>query len=112
MSDSSSQKPFRCTLDEAGDGLVFLRPAGELDLATAPQLDASLREAHERGFRRLVVDLRGLEFMDSTGLTLLIRWTLEARNDGIEFAVVPGDSRIRRLFELTQLNAHFTFVDG
>jgi anti-sigma B factor antagonist len=103
---------FRCTVEDAGGGAARVRPAGELDMATAPQLEATLREAHERGFRRLVVDLRGLEFMDSTGLTLLTRWTLAARNDGYEFAVIPGDEKIRRLFELTRLSPHFTFVDG
>ena len=112
MSDPILPKPFRCTVDDAGGGTAHVRPAGELDMATAPTLEASLRKAHERGFRRLIVDLRGLEFMDSTGLTLLTRWTLDARNDGYQFAVIPGHEKIRRLFELTRLSPHFTFVDG
>ncbi len=112
MSEPFHPKPFRCTVEDAGDGTARVRPAGELDMATVPTLEVTLRDAHERGFRRLIVDLRELEFIDSTGLTLLMRWTLDARNDGYEFAVVPGDHRIRRLFELTRLNPHFTFVDG
>jgi anti-sigma B factor antagonist len=112
LPESLHPKPFHCTVDDAGDGTARIRPAGELDMATAPQLEASLREAHERGVRRLVVDLRGLDFMDSTGLTLLTRWSLEAHLDGYEFAVIPGEHKIRRLFELTRLGPHFTFVDG
>ena len=50
-----------------------------------------------------MVDLRGLEFMDSTGLTLLTRWTLEAERDGYAFALIAGSERIQRLFELTGL---------
>jgi anti-anti-sigma factor len=50
--------------------------------------------------------------MDSTGLTLLARWSVGADQDGYSFAVVPGAERIQRLFELTGLDEVFTFVDG
>ena len=59
-----------------------------------------------------MVDLRGLDFMDSTGLTLLTRWSLGAERDGYAFALIAGSERIQRLFELTGLLDHFTFVDG
>ncbi len=112
MPDPFPPNPFRCVFEDAGGGTARVRPGGELDMATAPELEACFRDAHEAGFRRLVVDLRGLDFMDSTGLTLLTRWTLGADRDGYEFAVIQGDDRIRRLFDLTGLNQHFTFVDG
>ena len=64
------------------------------------------------GARRVVVDLRGLEFMDSTGLTLLARWSLGAERDGYAFALIAGSERIQRLFELTGLADRFTFDDG
>ena len=63
-----------------------MRPAGELDMATVGQLEECFSEAHAAGYRRIVVDLSGLDFMDSTGLTLLTRWTLDAQRDGYEFA--------------------------
>lgn len=81
-------------------------------MSTVGQLEARFREAHDAGYRRLIVDLRGLDFMDSTGLTLLTRWTLGAQPDGYEFMVIPGRARVRRLFELTGLTPHFTFVGG
>jgi anti-sigma B factor antagonist len=62
--------------------------------------------------RNLVVDLSGLEFMDSTGLTLLTRWSLGAERDGFALALVPGNDRIQRLFEITGLITHFKFVTG
>ena len=97
---------------DAGGETARVTPSGELDMATVAEFEAQLRGARERGFRRLVVDLRELDFMDSTGLTLLTRWTLDARSDGFEFAVIPGSERIQRLFELTRLSPHFTFLDG
>jgi anti-sigma B factor antagonist len=103
-------KPFRCSIAER-DGTTHIRPAGELDMSSVPQLESSLRAALEGGARRLVVDLRGLDFMDSTGLTLLTRWQRESRRDGFELALVRGDHRIHRLFELTAMEPLFTFVE-
>jgi anti-sigma B factor antagonist len=102
--------PFRIEVAHDGDD-ARLQPVGELDMSTAPQLEAALEDATLPG-RRVIVDLRGLEFMDSTGLTLLTRWSLAAERDGFSLALVAGNERIQRLFELTRLVAHFHFVDG
>jgi len=75
-------------------------------------LEEHLREAHGSGAKRIVVDLRGLHFMDSTGLTLVTRWNNESRRDGFQLALVPGEERVMRLFELTGLAGYFTFVSG
>jgi anti-anti-sigma factor len=77
-----------------------------------PVLEASLKNALAAGHGLLVVDLRELEFMDSTGLTLLTRWSLGAERDGYALKLVAGSERIQRLFELTRLITHFQFVDG
>jgi anti-sigma B factor antagonist len=104
-------KTFRCSVSRQ-NGAVHIRPAGELDMASVPALEDRLQAALEDGARRVVVDLRELEFMDSTGLTLLARWSLGAERDGYDLALVHGDERIRRLFELTGMISHFRFVDG
>jgi len=111
MPEDFLPKPFSCIVSH-DDGTARVRPVGELDLSTVPVLEEQLRQAHAGGFRQVVVDLRGLEFMDSTGLTLLARWSTGADRDGYAFAVVPGSARIQRLFDLTGLGAVFTFVDG
>jgi anti-anti-sigma factor len=103
-------KPFRCAVAER-DGSVHLRCAGELDMASAPVLEDGLRHALERGARRLVVDLRDLEFMDSSGLTVLARWSLGARDDRYALALVPGPRPVQRLFEITGMAQHFTFEE-
>jgi anti-sigma B factor antagonist len=103
-------KPFHCDVAQSG-ATVRLSPRGELDMSSVPILEAKLREALESGGRRLVVDLRGLEFMDSTGLTLLTRWGREAERDGYDLALVRGDDRVHRLFELTTMVRFFTFLE-
>ena len=52
---------------------VHVVPRGELDLATVPDLEAQLDELQGLGFDRVVLDLRALEFMDSSGLALVMR---------------------------------------
>jgi anti-sigma B factor antagonist len=103
-------KPFHCDLAER-DGAIHLRPRGELDMGSVPILEEHLRRARDAGGRRLVVDLRELEFMDSTGLTLLTRWSRGADQDGYELALIRGEDRVHRLFEITGMAAYFTFVD-
>ena len=103
--------PFRCELVPS-DGRVLIRLAGELDINTVETLEACLREARDGGSRRIVVDLRGLDFMDSTGLTLLVRWGRGAEQHGYELALVRGEPRVHRLFELTGLDSQFTFTSG
>ena len=58
-----------------------------------------------------MLDLRGLTFMDSTGLRLVIRWHAAARDDGFHFAVVPGPDVVQRVFRLTGMDAHLTVAE-
>jgi anti-sigma B factor antagonist len=102
-------KPFHCDVAERDDA-IHLRPRGELDMGSVPILEEELRRARDAG-RRLVVDLRELEFMDSTGLTLLTRWSRGADQDGYALALIRGEDRVHRLFEITGMARYFTFVD-
>ena len=103
-------KPFHCDVAQT-DGVVRIVPRGELDMSSVPVLEDKLRAARAAGGRRLVVDLRELEFMDSTGLTLLTRWSRGADRDGYALELVRGDPRVHRLFEITGMDAFFSFVD-
>jgi anti-anti-sigma factor len=99
---SQSQRPeqFSCEV-QPERGAVRVHPVGSLDVATADVLDAQLHELREAGFRRLIVDLGKLEFMDSTGLRLLLEWDAESRADGFGVEVAPGPPAVQRVFELT-----------
>src|SRR3954470_20626291 len=98
MHEDFLPRPFRCEAEQR-DGALHLRPHGDLDMSTVGLLEERIHSARQGGARRIVVDLRGLGFMDSTGLTLVTRWNNESRRDGFEFALVPGDARVQRLFE-------------
>ena len=99
------EESFRCETGRDGD-VSWVRPIGELDLDTAPQLDQELTAVRATGAQRIVLDLRSLAFIDSTGLRLVVRWDNSAQSDGFEFAVVPGPEVIQRVFRLTGLDEH------
>jgi anti-sigma B factor antagonist len=111
MPEDFVPKPFRCEISQ-GEDATHVRPDGDLDMGTADELDGHLRRVHESGAARIVVDLRGLSFMDSTGITLLTRWNNAAARDGFRFELVQGHERIARLFKLTGLHEYFSFVPG
>ena len=105
------QSQFRVHVRHEEGGTV-IAVSGELDLASSPALEERLDEVFGSDAELVVLDLRELEFMDSTGLTLLTRWSREAGQDGYELALIRGEDRVHRLFEITGMAAYFAFVDG
>jgi anti-sigma B factor antagonist len=85
------------------DGYELLAVKGEIDIATSPRLIAALNEAVTDTAGSVVVDLSAVEFMDSTGLALLIRAQRRMSRRGRGFAVVCPDGPVRRIFELTDM---------
>jgi anti-sigma B factor antagonist len=73
---------------------------GELDLATVPVLEDALQGA-EHSHDLVIVDLRDLTFLDSTGLHVLISAEQRARRFGTRLVIVQGPPQVRRLLELT-----------
>lgn len=87
---------------------VLVALAGELDIATVARAERPARELYERGFTSVVLDLRALTFVDSTGLKLLLRLDDLATSNGWRFAIVAGEGAAHRLLELTRLTDRFT----
>jgi anti-sigma B factor antagonist len=82
--------------------LVF-KLRGSLDLATAPTVRAALSDATEKGNHDLIVDLTHLEFLDSTGLGVLIGAHRRAAERGASFRLIVSDGPISRLLNITGL---------
>lgn len=99
---------FRLDVEREGD-TVRVRPVGELDLATVGRVENELRALRDAGVRGVIVDLGGLTFMDSTGLSLMLRWTAAAERDGFAFSLIPGAAPIQRVFELAGIAGHLHF---
>lgn len=110
MSDRPPE-PFRCDV-ESFRGKVVVIPHGEIDLATAPMLEAKLRELRETGFDHLVVDLRSVAFIDSTGLRLILAWDDDSRAEGLDFELIAGGPIVQRLFDITGVTGRLRFIDA
>ena len=106
---STELAPFRVDVSREGD-TARLRLAGELDLDTTPILQAKIAALRETGVRSLVLDLTGLEFIDSSGLHCILDWDAESRQDGFTIALIPGPPAVRRIFELTNTDTLLRFI--
>lgn len=106
----SSSPLFRVAVEPERDR-VRVVPHGELDLSTVPQVETQIEELRSRGFTTIVLDLRQLTFMDSTGLRLLLLLDAEARADGFRFSIVDCDGPVRRLLQLTQVDRRLEYAD-
>ena len=92
-----SPEPFRCTIAPTR-AAPYVQPCGELDLATAAELERCLAELAAAGFDEIVIDLRGVSFMDCHALHVLLRW---GARDDVATRVVEGPAVVRRLLEVT-----------
>jgi anti-sigma B factor antagonist len=77
--------------------------AGELDMASAPELEKALKHLCEGGTGELVLDLSRLEFIDSTGLNAILRSSTLCEEHLCELSLIPGQRPVQRVFELTRL---------
>jgi len=84
--------------------VTVLTLRGEIDLASAPPLRQALVEAADRVGVVVVVDLDEVEFIDSTGLGVLIGGLKRARTSGGDLMLVCTQPRIIRLLEMTRLD--------
>jgi anti-anti-sigma factor len=78
--------------------LIAIR--GELDLASGPVLEAELARISPQRTRVVVVDLRRLEFMDSTGLSIIVRAHQTLAESDCELCLVRGTPQVQRLLDI------------
>ena len=73
-------------------------------MATVGAVEQQLTQLRRTGVGKIVLDLGGLTFMDSSGLHLVVRWANEASRDGFDFELEPGPPAVQRIFELTAMH--------
>jgi anti-sigma B factor antagonist len=91
---------FSCSSTNRGKDAVWVRVAGELDMATAPELERALGVGLSRA-RMVVLDLRELAFMDSAGAHVIIDASARARKLGRRLVLLRTPPDVDRLFTLT-----------
>ena len=95
-----------------GDSAVVAL-SGELDVAGASLIERELaRIVADHGATDLVLDLSGLEFMDSTGLRMVVLADERTRAEGRKLTLVRGRPDVQRVFEITRMEERLHFVDS
>lgn len=108
--DTDFSGELRCEIARDGE-TGWVQPFGELDLDTVHHVETALTQLRQGGCADVVLDLRGLTFMDSTGLRLVIQWDNAAREGGFRFAIVPGQEVVQRVFRLTGMGDHLSLAE-
>jgi anti-sigma B factor antagonist len=91
--------------------VAVLEAAGEVDVFTAPELDSAIGAQLADGHAHLLVDLASVTFLDSTGLGVLVKGLKGAREAGGSLRLVVTSQRIRRIFDITGLDAAMPLFD-
>ena len=106
----SRESPFHVECTTAG-ALSIVALHGELDLSVRAQLIAAVDQVLAANPLIVAIDLRGLKFMDSTGIHVLVSTGRRCQEHGRRFFLIRGDARIERLLSVSGLDDYFEIVD-
>jgi anti-sigma B factor antagonist len=108
----SATRPFAVEVTQV-EGRSVVALAGELDLATAPELRERLGLISEAGENEVTLDLTHLDFVDSTGLSVFVMAFNRAQAAGGSMLIANPSLAVMRIFEITGLTSIFTIaIDG
>jgi anti-anti-sigma factor len=104
-------RDFAVTVEELSAGVVRVALRGELSLERAYQFDEELRIIEERRPSCVMIDLRELRFLDSSGLSRLLAARRRARRAGHRLVLIRGPRTVQRLLALTGVDESFEIVN-
>lgn len=105
------QTQFRVEVHEEGRGTVIAL-SGELDLASSPALEEALDRVLGSDSKLVVLDLRTLDFMDSTGLSIIVKAHQTADDRQLQLYLVNGPAQVQRLLSLTGVAERVSLIDS
>ena len=106
-----SDTPFQLRSSRVGDAVV-LAIVGEIDMATAPEVERAIDRGHD-GTRRVVIDLTEVTFLDSSALNALVHSQRNLAEHDVAFRIVsPSDHAVRSVFDITHLTGPLSVVES
>jgi anti-sigma B factor antagonist len=106
----TSGQDFSVELQQDGAAMV-VAPHGELDLGGVDALRAALRRHQPVQCRAIVLDLSGVSFLDSSGLSFVLEEHARCERDAVDFRLAPGPESVQRIFEMTGLARHLVWAN-
>ena len=107
----SDIRPFGVRVERRGKTAI-IRLSGDLDITGADHLDACIQGLTGNSPDEVVIDLSGVTFLDSRGLRSLIRTRELGPEAGWSLKLVRGSAQVRRILDVTGLDAVFEFVEA
>jgi anti-sigma B factor antagonist len=99
-------------VDDSRTPWTILTITGEIDVYSAPRLREKLVDLVSQGHRQIIVDLEGVDFLDSTGLGVLVGGLKRLRSHEGDLMLVCSQSRILKVFEITGLTTVFRISES
>lgn len=96
--------PVNITTRIRADGVAVLTATGRINLVTAPELRGEIQHVVGQGYNRLAMDLKGVEFIDSSGLGALVNGLRTARTAGGDLRLVSATDQVTSVLRLTNLD--------
>jgi anti-sigma B factor antagonist len=103
-------KTFEASVKRQGP-VAILRLAGEFDLAGVDRFHAALEQLPSPALELVVIDLRALDYLDSSGLRCIVQAQAHALQDGYELQVVKGTKQVDEVFRITGLDRQLPMVN-
>lgn len=101
--------PLEVETRQADNGITVVAPTGRLDVAGAPTLKEAISEVVKNGPPRIVIDMEGVSFVDSTGLGSVISALKQIRGSQGELRLAAPNQQARVVLELTTLDRVFPY---
>ena len=98
--------PIKVTV-ETLEGATVVSPEGEIDLSCSAHLRSKLQEVVSAGPKRIVIDLNGVSYMDSSGIATLVEALQMARRDEASLVICNLTERVKSIIELARLDQIF-----
>ncbi len=97
--------------NKTSDNITEIKPIGEVDISTSPELKNKVFELIEERNTDILIDGEGLEYIDSTGLGVLMSIYKKMQEKGLNFKIINLKPNIYKLFDITGLNKVFNISE-
>ncbi|MBN2309059.1 MAG: STAS domain-containing protein [Candidatus Hydrogenedentes bacterium] len=97
--------------EREGDGAFIVTVSGEVDLYSSPELRRAVTQAVAKRTGTVAVDLRGVQYMDSSGVATLVEGLRAVADTGTGFVLVAPSQPVVKVLQLARLDAVFDIRD-
>jgi anti-anti-sigma factor len=107
----SGPQPFSYEVGSDQAGTTRLRLSGELDMGASATLRSALHDLQHGGAQEIIVDLRGLTFLDSMGLSALLEAHQAGQDGHHKVSFIRGQRTVQRVFSVTEMDKRVEWVE-